>query len=67
MVDCRRKPIEDDSRMHDRAAYRELEPLNAPRPLAEDAADVIRDRILDGRFPHGEHLVEATLAKQLAS
>ena len=51
--------------MQDRAAIRELEPLNAPRPLAEDAADVIRDRILDGRFPHGEHLVEATLAKQL--
>jgi DNA-binding GntR family transcriptional regulator len=51
--------------MQNRAADRELEPLNAPRPLAEDAADVIRDRILDGRFPHGEHLVEATLAKQL--
>ncbi len=51
--------------MVDHAAYREMRPLNAPRPLAEDAADVIRDRILDGRFQHGEHLVEATLARQL--
>jgi GntR family transcriptional regulator of gluconate operon len=51
--------VEDD------LVYRKLRPLNAPRPLAEDAAEVIRERILDGRFQHGEHLVEATLARQL--
>jgi DNA-binding GntR family transcriptional regulator len=51
--------VEDD------LAHRELRPLSAPRPLAEDAADVIRERILDGGFKHGEHLVEATLARQL--
>ena len=45
--------------------YRELRPLAAARPLAEDAADVIREGILDGKFHHGEHLVEATLARQL--
>jgi DNA-binding GntR family transcriptional regulator len=51
--------------MADPSAYHELRPLSVPRPLAEDAADVIRERILDGRFHHGEHLVEATLARQL--
>ena len=43
----------------------DLQPLEAPRSLAEDAADEIRARILDGGFQRGEHLVEAKLAEQL--
>jgi GntR family transcriptional regulator of gluconate operon len=42
-----------------------LRPLSAPRPLAEDAADLIRQEILSGGFRQGEHLVEARIAKQL--
>ena len=42
-----------------------LRPLEAPRSLAEDAADRIREQILDGGFKQGEHLVEATIAEQL--
>jgi GntR family transcriptional regulator, gluconate operon transcriptional repressor len=42
-----------------------LKPLEAPRPLAEDAADRIREQILSGGFRQGEHLVEARIAKQL--
>lgn len=43
-----------------------LEPLTAPRSLAEDAADRIREQILSGGFGQGEHLVEAKIAEQLA-
>jgi GntR family transcriptional regulator, gluconate operon transcriptional repressor len=42
-----------------------LRPLETPRPLAEDAADRIRDQILAGGFRPGEHLVEARIAHQL--
>ena len=47
------------------AANANLEPLQAPRPLAEDAADRIREQILSGGFRPGEHLVEAKIAQQL--
>jgi DNA-binding GntR family transcriptional regulator len=43
-----------------------LAPLAAPRSLAEDAADRIREQILSGGFRPGEHLVEAKIAEQLA-
>ena len=42
-----------------------LQPLQAPRSLAEDAADRIREQILAGGFRQGEHLVEARIAEQL--
>ena len=42
-----------------------LQPLQAPRSLAEDAADRIREQILAGGFRQGEHLVEAKIAEQL--
>jgi GntR family transcriptional regulator, gluconate operon transcriptional repressor len=42
-----------------------LQPLQAPRSLAEDAADMLRDRILAGGYRPGEHLVEARIAEQL--
>jgi GntR family transcriptional regulator, gluconate operon transcriptional repressor len=42
-----------------------LKPLQAPRSLAEDAADRIREQILAGGFTQGEHLVEARIAEQL--
>jgi GntR family transcriptional regulator, gluconate operon transcriptional repressor len=42
-----------------------LRPLDAPRSLAEDAADRIREQILAGGFAQGEHLVEARIAEQL--
>ncbi len=42
-----------------------LRPLDAPRSLAEDAADRIREQILAGGFVQGEHLVEARIAEQL--
>jgi GntR family transcriptional regulator of gluconate operon len=42
-----------------------LRPLDAPRSLAEDAADRIREQILSGGFKQGEHLVEAKIAEQL--
>ena len=42
-----------------------LRPLEAPRSLAEDAADRIREQILAGGFRQGEHLVEAKIAEQL--
>jgi DNA-binding GntR family transcriptional regulator len=42
-----------------------LQPLDAPRSLAEDAADRIREQILAGGFKQGEHLVEAKIAEQL--
>lgn len=43
-----------------------MAPLAAPRSLAEDAADRIREQILSGGFGQGEHLVEAKIAEQLA-
>jgi DNA-binding GntR family transcriptional regulator len=43
----------------------ELAPLEAPRSLAEDAADRIREQILAGGFAQGQHLVEAKIAEQL--
>jgi DNA-binding GntR family transcriptional regulator len=43
----------------------ELTPLDAPRSLAEDAADRIREQIMAGGFSPGEHLVEAKIAEQL--
>ncbi|MBW8710023.1 MAG: GntR family transcriptional regulator [Mycobacterium sp.] len=43
-----------------------LTPLTAPRSLAEDAAERIREQILSGGFRQGEHLVEAKIAEQLA-
>jgi GntR family transcriptional regulator, gluconate operon transcriptional repressor len=42
-----------------------LRPLDAPRSLAEDAADRIREQILAGGYRQGEHLVEAKIAEQL--
>ncbi len=42
-----------------------LRPLDAPRSLAEDAADRIREQILTGGFSQGQHLVEAKIADQL--
>jgi GntR family transcriptional regulator of gluconate operon len=42
-----------------------LPPLQAPRRLAEDAAQIIREQILSGRFRPGERLVEAKIAQQL--
>jgi GntR family transcriptional regulator of gluconate operon len=48
-----------------RTAEGGLRPLEAPRPLAEDAADRIREEILSGGFRQGEHLVEARIARQL--
>jgi GntR family transcriptional regulator of gluconate operon len=42
-----------------------LRPLDAPRSLAEDAADRIREQILAGGFAQGEHLVESKIAEQL--
>lgn len=42
-----------------------LAPLDAPRSLAEDAADRIREQILAGGFRQGEHLVEARIAQEL--
>jgi DNA-binding GntR family transcriptional regulator len=42
-----------------------LRPLQAPRSLAEDAADMLREQILAGGYRQGEHLVEARIAEQL--
>jgi DNA-binding GntR family transcriptional regulator len=42
-----------------------LEPLDAPRSLAEDAADRIREQILSGGFRQGDHLVESRIAADL--
>ncbi|MGH3140117.1 MAG: GntR family transcriptional regulator [Gaiellales bacterium] len=42
-----------------------MKPIQAPRPLAEDAADRIRDEILSGRLSRGERLVEARIAAEL--
>ena len=42
-----------------------LRPLPNPRSLVEDAADTIREQILEGGFRQGDHLVEARIAEQL--
>ena len=51
--------------MSERTVSGRLRPLEAPRSLAEDAADRIREEILSGGFLQGEHLVEARIAEQL--
>jgi len=51
--------------MGDRTAPGRLQPLEAPRSLAEDAADRIREGILSGGFAQGAHLVEARIAEDL--
>jgi DNA-binding GntR family transcriptional regulator len=51
--------------MSESATSAPLQPLQAPRSLAEDAADRIREQILAGGFRQGEHLVEAKIAEQL--
>ena len=51
--------------MGDRTAPGRLQPLEAPRSLAEDAADRIREGILSGGFAQGAHLVEARIAQEL--
>ena len=51
--------------MSDHVVSTPLSPLQAPRSLAEDAADRIREQILAGGFAQGEHLVEARIAEQL--
>ncbi|MFL5766400.1 MAG: GntR family transcriptional regulator [Actinomycetota bacterium] len=43
-----------------------LTPIEAPRSLAGDAADRIREEILAGGFRPGDHLVEAKIAEQLS-
>jgi DNA-binding GntR family transcriptional regulator len=43
----------------------ELPALPAPRRLATDAADILRDQILAGGLVRGTHLVEAKIAAQL--
>jgi len=47
------------------ATDRTLPPLEAPRRLAEEAANAIREQILTGGFRSGERLVEAKIAEQL--
>jgi GntR family transcriptional regulator of gluconate operon len=46
-------------------ATSQLAPLAAPRSLAEDAAERIREQIMAGGFRPGEHLVESKIAEQL--
>jgi GntR family transcriptional regulator of gluconate operon len=43
-----------------------LRPLKPARSLAEDAAELIRETILDGGFSPGQHLVESKIAEQLS-
>ncbi len=43
-----------------------LHPISAPRKLAEDASDLLREQILSGNLRPGTHLVEAKLAARLA-
>ena len=42
-----------------------LRPLRAPQTLAEQTADILRERIIAGHFRSGERLVEARIASQL--
>lgn len=44
----------------------ELRAVAAPRKLAEDAAEILREQILTGNLHNGTHLVEAKLAARLA-
>jgi GntR family transcriptional regulator of gluconate operon len=53
-LDPRLDPLED-----------RLRPLATPRSLADEAADVIREQILAGKFQRGQHLVEARIAREL--
>ncbi|MEA2577271.1 MAG: hypothetical protein QOD78_859 [Chloroflexota bacterium] len=43
-----------------------LRAIAAPRKLAEDAAEILREQILTGNLRNGTHLVEAKLAARLA-
>src|SRR5206468_10061782 len=60
---CRQSTVEP-MRAEDRASTT-LRPLQPPRSLAEDAADMLREQILGGGYRQGEHLVEARIAEQL--
>ncbi len=42
-----------------------LQPLDAGRSLAENAADRIREQVLTGGYRQGQHLVEAKIADEL--
>ena len=42
-----------------------MRPLRARKPLAEEAADQIREEILAGRLGQGERLVEVRIADAL--
>lgn len=42
-----------------------LPAIQLPRSLADEAAELVRDRIFSGDLPRGERLVEARLAEQL--
>src|SRR5690242_14047148 len=42
-----------------------MRPLRSRKPLAEEAADQIRDEILAGRLGQGERLVETRIAEAL--
>jgi len=42
-----------------------LHPIVAPRKLAEDASELLREQILSGNLRRGTHLVEAKLAARL--
>ena len=44
----------------------DLPSIAAPRKLAEDAAEILREQILTGNLRNGTHLVEAKLAARLA-
>jgi GntR family transcriptional regulator, gluconate operon transcriptional repressor len=45
--------------------FPDLAPIGAPRKLALDASDVLREQILSGGLRRGTHLVEAKLAARL--
>jgi GntR family transcriptional regulator, gluconate operon transcriptional repressor len=42
-----------------------LRPLRTPRPLADDAADLLRELIFSGKLRQGQRLVEAEVAREL--
>ena len=46
--------------------FPDLPSVAAPRKLAEDAAEILREQILTGNLRNGTHLVEAKLAARLA-
>ena len=45
----------------------EAPPMREFRPLSEEAYDVLRAAILSGRLPPGARLVEADIARQMAT